>query len=180
MATISNKTRLIIVIGIFVLLFVILTVIYILGKAESANTSNTSTEVNQNEYVDPYSGETVLNPDGKSREPFATNVIILGQSKLLDIGLSYQQLETFTGFLSNYATDKTVGKSEKITEISLDVKSFRQNINSDNGQITISSDIVINREFRQKILIKYNNTYDIVLDINSTDNKIIATYPNEG
>lgn len=175
----SNKIKLFIVIGIFVLIFIILTVIALVngGAGQNSTDSNDSGDVSQNIYVDPYSGETVLSPTGKSKEPIAGDFNLLGFYKLLDIGVSQMQLNSLNTFLGDYADNKTVGNSAKITEISLVVKSIRQNIDEDTGQVTVTSDIVINREFKQKITIKYSTASDCMLDIIDLNGKVLVSYP---
>jgi hypothetical protein len=175
----SNKIKFLIVIGMFVFVFTVLAVVALVSSSTNQKSTDDrgSGNINQNIYVDPYSGETVLNPTGKAKEPIAGDFNLLGFYKLLDIGVSQLQLDLLTGFLGNYADNKTVGDSAKITEISLVVKSIRQNINEDTGQITITSDIVINREFRQKITINYINSYGCSLQILNLDGETLGSYP---
>ena len=172
----TNKIKLSIVIGIFVVIFIALTIVSIINKSNSSG-SNGAGNVNQNSYVDPSSGVTVLSPDGKAKEPAERSLLILGMSKLLDSGFSYQQLGNLNSFLTNYSTSKTIGSSEKITQISLVVASIRQVVDPTNSEVTILSDIMINRKYPQKIVIKYHNTYDFILEIRDTSNNLISSYP---
>ncbi len=142
--------------AIFVILFFIILIVVF-----SNNKSNTPVVIDQNKYIDPASGETVLSPEGKVPEiEVSGGITILGITKLLDIGISNNQMSQLSSVLQKYSSEMKVGDN-KITEISFDVSSFKQNINQDTSEVVVTSKLVINRSINQSIKIVYYSFYDL-------------------
>jgi len=151
----TRRQILIILVGLFLLVVVVLVAI------SSNNNTETTSVVDQNKYVDPASGETVLSPEGKVPESEVSgSLIILGITKLLDIGISNNQMSQLNSVLQKYSSEMKVGDN-KITEISFDVSSFKQNINQDTSEVVVTSKLVINRSINQSIKIVYYSFYDL-------------------
>ncbi len=151
----TRKQIVIILTSLFLLVIVVLVVI------SSNNNTETTGVVDQNKYVDPASGETVLSPEGKVPESEVnSDLIILGITKLLDIGISNNQMSQVELILEEYSKTIKAGGS-KITEISFDVSSFKQNINQDTSEVVVTSKLIINRSINQSIKIVYYSFYDL-------------------
>lgn len=173
----TPRKKIIIITSVFLGLLVVLIIIALIFRQnQSQNTPNTN--VDQNSYTDPYSGETVLNPDGKVPESSlkSGDVVILGISKLLDYGVSSNQIDQVRQFLVLYSTEKTVDK-QKITEISFISESFKQTINQKSGQKDLRASLKINRSSTQTILLSYVSTRDMLVKIYSSNNKLVYTSP---
>lgn len=168
----QSKTKLIIVGAIFCLIFLALTVVALIFQTSSRNENGSGSDVDQNTYVDPVSGETVLDPEGKVVEGEIVQEgapLILGIPKLLDYGVSSQQASLINYYLEEY------GFSHKdspinITEISLDTKSIKQTTDKSSGQKNITANIVVNRETTQRLLLSYVSVNDMLVRIYDTDN----------
>lgn len=139
----------------------------------------TDEEPEQVTYVDPASGETIIETDNKTQEGWATGPLILGFSRLLDSGLSDNQFGRVSTYINEYGSTKKLGDSE-ITQISLVVNSLQQKVNPRSGNNVIEGDIQINRSVDQRIKISYSGFTDAYVDIyDKSTNKVLYSSPKE-
>ena len=133
-----------IIIGFVVMSLVIIGILvlfYSVNKGEPTPTG----DVKQNSYTDPGSGETVDSPEGKSPETYGVNPdqpIYLGFARLLDVGLSLDQVENLKAAFLDYVTAQK--STQKITEISITTASIRQTLGG--GSSKYSFDLTMNQK----------------------------------
>lgn len=90
------------------------------------------------EYKDPWTGEVVSDPEGKTPDKFGTNSdqpIFLGLDKLLQHGLSYEQLKLAEN--AYYAYSKA--HDSYVKEISIDVSRIDDRRRGSGDDITFTS-----------------------------------------
>lgn len=173
----TSKKKFIIVFCILVVFVVILFVVSFISQRNQQDAGLNNSDVDQNSYIDPVTGEVVLTPGGRTDEGItSTDSVLLGFSKLLDMGLSSDQQDLAVSYISSYGENQTLD-GEKITMISLDSSTIKQNINQDSGEIMITSNIVVNKTVTQRLEISYIsiNRYDIFLQIFDSSNKLVFT-----
>ena len=135
-----KKTHLLIV--AFVLLFI---GFVIFGLVSSGKNQDQQAARDTGDYYDPYSGETVSNPEGKSPEDFGKNsgLVLLGLGGLLDHGLTQDQLDAYRTALSQYNTKN----KDYVKEASIDVSSIERFEEETKTTIThgLKFSLIINR-----------------------------------
>lgn len=162
----DSKKRIIIIITIFTIFAVLIGIIFAIN---SGNINSAKDPSITNVYVDPGSGETVYSTPNKTPEKAGgSSVVILGLSKLLDIGITSNQIIKLRTYFSNYASTQ----NPKITEISITVSSIKRTIN--NGEVTLDFIITIDRGSTMNAKIIYNNINDLILKLYKvTDNSLV-------
>lgn len=158
----TPQRKLILAIVIFGLISVGLIVAAVVLKVSDDAAKNAP--VNQNTYVDPDTGETVLYPEGKATEGLGSQgTVVLGLSKLLDAGLSSDQVEGTRLYLIQYAADHTIN-NQKMTEFSIVSSTIKQAIYP-GGKKIVTADLRINRKDTQQLRLTYFYLTDLTLDI---------------
>ncbi|MBX4190483.1 hypothetical protein KW794_00145 [Candidatus Saccharibacteria bacterium] len=167
-----NKRRLIAV--IVLVLVVIMGVVALLHKP-----SKPSSTPQTNTYTDPYSHETVTETQGKAPDIFGTTAqtpIYLGFDKLIDHGVSYDQVGNLkTAF---YQYSKT--KNSPIKEVSLDVDHIKSIKEGRNFYLTFK--VVFDRKdiYQAKLdytglsairLYLYDNSGNLIFDSQSVNSQ---------
>lgn len=162
----SYKKRIIIIIAIVVATIgIVVTLALVFG---GGNNGSNDPLADQREYVDPDSGETVLDPAGKTPEGLVDNGLFLGFSKLLDMGLTDAQYSQVQADLQTYVdTKKLDGK--KITQISLIVASISPFIDSETGTKIINADIRINKTVAQSFSVDYSGFFGTTTTIKNKE-----------
>jgi hypothetical protein len=178
----EQRKKLIIIIVIFAAIFVVLVVVAIVLKSNASNTASNSppNDVNQNSYVDPSTGETVLNPTNQVGDSSPTDksaAVILGPSQLINIGLSSNQVQLLSTYLSDYAANNKLG-ADKITAVSIVISSLTQNTNPDSGQSEITADLMVNKNTTQYMDLLYLSTDDLQITISDSNHKPIYNGPS--
>lgn len=166
-----NKKVTIAIIGI-ALLFVSIVIYQVLhsNKKGYVDTSVTQT------YIDPGSGETVIETPNKSPEKTGgNNIVMLGFSKLLDIGITNIQLNKIKLYLSNYSSSQET----PIKEISITTSSISQAMDQDSSEKTTNFTVTIDRTYPLNIQTNYISIDDLVLKIyNPTNNTLLYSSNN--
>ncbi len=151
----QRTKKIILVIACIVLVVTIM--VFASSKNKQNSTDQGSTSLQQDSYKDPYSGETVDYPKGKGPDQYgysAAGTIFLGSSRLLDEGISLEQLKSYE--YAAYQYFKTL--SPKVTEISLDKSTVNFKLHDQNStepRDNITFTLVINRTT------KYNASLDV-------------------
>ncbi len=143
------KKRLTIAIVLFVLA-VIIVIAFALFKHLSRSSSSDK-QPNVTTYVDEYSGETVTKTDGKVDEKAGSDsIIFLGSSKLLTYGVTANQIQRIKTALTQYSTKREQEGRPKITQVSVDMKTYTQSTDEKSGDFVNAFDIVINNDASQR------------------------------
>jgi hypothetical protein len=148
----------------------------------NASQQNTSTEPNQNEFVDPATGQTILNPEGKSPENYGTNPdtpIFIGFSNLLQYGARQSTVDNTKSFLNDYANQRITNNEERITEISIVVGTIRHTIDNAANTSSYTFDIIVNRDqnYNVKVTMRgVSSTTASLFDTASKDPILQKTY----
>lgn len=125
-------------------------------------TEPVSTQGTQTTTTDPTTGETIIETEGKVPEGATSQgVLILGLSKLNEYGISSVQTDIVNDAFVDYAADKST--NTKVERISLDSTNMTMTINQDTGQTDITAEVVINQKERQKVLLSYMGTKDMLV-----------------
>jgi hypothetical protein len=162
----SYRKRLFIVIAIIVATIgIVVTLALVFG---GGNNSTNDPLADQREYVDPDSGETVLDPEGKTPEGLVDNGLFLGFSKLLDMGLTSAQYSQVQTDLQSYVDTKKLDGKE-ITQISLIVATISPFIDSESGTKIINADIRINKTVAQSFSVDYSGFFGTTVTIKNKE-----------
>lgn len=134
-----NK-KILIIAAIFVALSIITAVIYQVVITVNNSKDPTVTKT----YVDPGSGETVIDTPNKSPEKAGTgdSIVFLGFTKLLDIGMTYRQVSSVKTDLQTYSSKL----KDPVTEASIDSSSISSSVNSENNERTVTFTVKLNRK----------------------------------
>lgn len=141
--TYTPKKKILIIIGIFLMFIVLTSAIYI-----SLNRSNTNKDPTKDPsytitYVDPGSGETVITTPNQGPELSGrtNNITYLGFAKLLNAGVSDDQIDTIKSDIYDYSSTQRT----PIKEISITVVSIRQTVEPSTGNVTLRFTLTIDR-----------------------------------
>lgn len=164
----SPKKKLAIAIGVFIAISVIAISFTLISRQASQTKSKAGNTNSQTQYTDPVSGEVVSNPSGKAPEAVSgyNGVTFLGFDRLIDYGISSDQLTSIKGYLENY---KDVATGNKITQISLDATSLKQSINADSGTKLVTVRIVVNKSIEQTLELSYQGIEDMTVTVYDKD-----------
>jgi hypothetical protein len=167
---IDHKKKITIAIIIFVLFVSIISIIYLI-VSNISNQNKTKDASITNIYNDPLSGEVLYETPNKESEKSQTSIIILGISKLLDAGLTNNQLDK----LRQYYDDYSLTLEKPVTEISVDVKSIEQSIDQSNNRLIVGFPILINRETNLRSEVISTDINNIILNIYNNNDKIYSS-----
>lgn len=125
------------------------------------------------EYYDEASGETVSDPEGKSPEKFGTaqtGIVYLGFSKLVDHGITMNQLDALKTAFTLYSRER----QEKISEVSIFVNTIKRTpYDRDSADPTrsITFDVKINRKDTYNATLQYISirSAQLILHQNGTE-----------
>lgn len=122
----------------------------IVGIIATVTNSNNSTKTGytQSDYVDPGSGQTVIDTEGKTPESAGRNPDIpsyIGFAELNDRGFNQNDIDKLRSFLNDYANKQIQENKEKVTEISLTKDTIQHSVNRDTGESIYTLDLTINR-----------------------------------
>lgn len=163
----EKKTQLYVIIVFGVLSLIIFGVVALFYQINNPNTGQPA----MNEYTDPGSGNTIVSPEGKTPEKYGVNPdapIYIGFSKLLDIGISFDQVNSIKSALGDYAF--TVKDSAKITEISLTSDSITHTPNP-TGPDTYLFRITMNRKDEYRVIVSAPDISSIELSLYTKDGR---------
>jgi len=116
-------------------------------------------------YVDPLSGETVLDPKDRTPETFnqANQVTYLGFTELISRGVSFENMQFFKEELKTIAIS-----GESVSEVSVDVESVEHAMDSENDIYAF------NIRFNRK------NTFKVTLNIKKVSNSLTYKFSGNG
>lgn len=157
----SEKTRLYTLVGI-ILLPILASIVFLVFIKPSP------TDLSSEEYFDPGSGETVSSPKNKTPEMLgtsSTDPIYLGFSKLINSGLTMDQLELVKEVIARFSSTD----NRKITEISVTVDTINQNITDDGISLTFG--LTANRTTKYLCTVSYTGLNDVTLIITDETGK---------
>lgn len=162
------RRKRLVIIGIGAIIILIVVFVFLVVKTEQ----NKSKQLG--EYKDPGSGETVSDPVDKSPETGgitdAQAPIFLGFSKLLDEGMSLDQLNGVKEAFYRYS--KTT--EPRIKEISADVKSIDSTYpkaDSPDQRVVIKFDVTFDRKTVFHARAEYSNLTTVQLYLSDSQNK---------
>jgi hypothetical protein len=166
-----------IIVGFAIISFIIIAIIAIFYKINSGSDSGAT---DTNSYTDPKSGETIVNPEGKSPEISGINPdapVYLGFSNLLEVGFSDEQVQETKDVLLDFMTSKNLKKAE----ISLDKESLKQTIDSSTGVATYTFKFTVDRKqnYMATILISDISSVDMSIYSDSSKTKIFSAVKGE-
>jgi hypothetical protein len=167
----KKQQRLLIILGFIILSLMIVGIMVLIFNASQ---QNTSTEPNQNEFVDPATGQTILNPDGKSPENYGTNPdtpVFVGFSNLLRFGARQGTVDNTKSFLNDYANQRIANDEERITEISIVVASIQHTIDSSANTSTYTFEIIVNRGQNYNVRVTMQGVSSMTASLFSSDSK---------
>ena len=121
-------------------------------------------------YKDPCSGETVITNPNQTPETNGrvNNVIILGSSRLTEVGITDNQKKKLWAELSDYAASQ----KEPIKEIGICVKTIdRINTDEETGKNSIDFTITVDRKNDLNAKITYSGLNNIDLEISNPESK---------
>ncbi len=153
MNPVRNRRVLILAAAIFVILVIVGLVLALRGGKK-----------NSNRYTDPFSHETVSNPPGKTPDTYGVPTgqpLFLGIDKLLDHGLTFEQLNALKDTFTAYAKTKT----PPIQEISVDVDhiTLQHNKSLPNAPFDMMFDVKFDRKDVVKAKVEYTDLIHIRL-----------------
>lgn len=157
---IQNK-RTIIIGAIIGVVIIILGIIGIVAQDKE-------TGVDETGYVDPGSGETIIedkSPQGTDLS-LENSIIYPGFSKLIDRGLSPEQIQSIQSVFAEYS----LKQPEKFKEVSLTVDSVRRIIPQDNSRKqTLTFNVKVDRETDYFVSTSYENLTSINTKVYKAD-----------
>jgi len=173
MINIHNK-KLVIIIASFLMIFGLVSVIYVLISNQSSKNDPTKDPSYTLTYVDPGSGETVITTPNKTPENMGGfNITMLGFSKLTsDYGMTFDQVKDLQSDFSDYS------KSQKtpISEISITLNSITTTIDQNTGDVIDNFIVTINRSSTLKARVTYFGIDNPTLKLyNSKTNSLLFT-----
>ncbi len=154
----QTQLRLLIVLGFIVIAVGIVGIIGFITQSQT----DQGRSYTQTESIDPASGETVIETDGKTPEKYGVNPdipIYLGFVQLMDRGMTLDDVDEVKGFLNDFANKQISENKDKITEISLYKDSVGHKIQ--NNVDTYTMDFLVNRK----------SGYVMSIDANSNTNQ---------
>lgn len=160
----TNRKRILIVAGIFILLIVM--TLFLISR---------SSKTSKNTYVDPLSHQTVTNIPGKTPEKAGSRTdfpSLLGFDTLIDYGLTYNQLNELNQAFYNYSKSLPV----PIQEISIDVDHITEqhDSNASHSPFVIQFKVRLDREADYRAKIVYYGINDMRLYLlNPTNGSVI-------
>lgn len=147
MNTSTPRSKLIIGIVVFTCLCVIM-IIFALFQSNGSQTEEPKTT----SYTDPYSGETIVDTEGKVDETYnnENSVVYFGFAKLLEYGMTRNQVEILQTYILQYSLKRVAVGQNKLDEVTIDYKTFLQSIDENTGEKTVTFDMIANRDEKQR------------------------------
>ena len=154
-----SKKKLLIIIGVIGALLVL--VIIIVAIVTNANKDTNKVDASNpvvTTYTDPYSGETITTTENKAPEGenVENSVVYFGFSKLLQYGMSTDQVFQLKDSIAKYSHMREEAKQDKIKEVTIDYATYRQLMSEEVSQRTVEFTIVMNRD--ENMRYKFTNT----------------------
>jgi len=150
---------------IIIVLFIVISIITIIVAIVNQNNNEqigSNEPPKQTTSVDEVTGETIIETEGKVPEGVANDgVIILGFSKLIDYGLSSNQVSQVKNAMVFYTRERL----SNVKRISLDFSTAKMSVDQESGNKKITADIVIDNERRQLISMTYVSINDMWVQI---------------
>lgn len=154
-----NKKKLLIIIGAIGAVFVIaLIVVAIIFNANKNDNKVDASNPVVTTYTDPYSGETITTTENKAPEGdnVENSIVYFGFSKLLQYGMSTEQIALLKDSIANYSHKREDAKQSKIKEVTIDYSTYRQIMSEEITQRVVEFTIVMNRD--ENLRYKFTNT----------------------
>lgn len=150
----NNKKKLIIAAVIFGLIVIVM-VIIALTQNKPGDDGTTATNPETTTYTDPYSGEEIVDTEGKVDESYGNEetIVYFGFSKLIDYGFTQDQLEILKIYLMQYSLKREEHGEDKIKEVTIDFETFRQSIDENTSEKSVTFDIIVNRDENQRLYV---------------------------
>lgn len=158
-----SKSRLIILIGAVLLVAIILMTLLI-HPSKKAQTPQTTT------YTDPYSHETVTDVAGKAPDTYgstAATPIYLGFDKLLDHGMTFDQVGNLKSAFDNFSKAQT----KPISQVSIDVDHITAQ--RDNSSFFLFFNVMTNRSEVFKAKVDYTGLSAIRLYLSDSKGNLV-------
>lgn len=136
------------------------------------NPKNHEDYLKTNITIDKYSGETIIETPNKSPEKAGADnsVVFLGYSKLIDIGMTYNQMIETKKMFNNYAESQ---KNISISEISINISSIISYLDDTTSNRIITFETIINRKTKINAKIEYFGTGNPSLILYDKNNTVI-------
>jgi hypothetical protein len=150
---------------LIIITFAVLSVVGIISAIVYRVTHDSGPAVGEvTSTVDQTTGETVISTEGKVPELAESDgVLVLGAAKLLSYGVSSVQVDRINSALNDYGLT-----NETYKRISIDPNKITMVINPDSGQTDITTEIAVNNDVRQKVVMSYVGTTDMLVRIYAT------------
>lgn len=149
---------------------IVLIALGIIGLTMQNNSSDEKTT-----YVDPGSGETIVDGDKSTQGTELTlenSIIYPGFSKLIDRGLSPEHIQSVQSVITNYSLQQ----EDKFKEVSLTVDSVRHILpQGESTTHTISFDVVVDRETGYFVTVDYDDMTSSTTKLYKSDRKTLLT-----
>lgn len=147
MMRIFNK-KILIIVSLCLLLMIGFIVFRVLTNNKNEEIDSSKTII----YEDSGSGETVIDTPNKTKEKaMGDSFVMLGFTKLLEIGVSYNQLEKIKTHFSDYS----MKLEDHFKEISITTSSIKSTFNSDTNERIITFSVIIDRKTSLEAKITY-------------------------
>lgn len=167
----QKQLRLIIILGFVVISAGIVGIIVLIQNQNSAQNQTYTQET----YVDPASGETISETDGKTPESFGRNPdlpLYSGFSILLERGLAQDEINELTNFVNDYNNQLITEGKPKLKEVSLYRDSVQHRI--EKNVDTFQMDLLIDRTIGYVLTRVQNDntaklTYTLHKGVNTAD-----------
>lgn len=150
-----KKKKILIILGIIVGVTIVVSIIVAIILKVSENSNNNSTQPTVTTYTDSYSGETITYTEGQVGER-ENAIVFFGFSKLLQYGMTGNQVSFLKEYINQYSTERQEHGNDKIKEVTIDYKTFRQILSEEVRGNTVEFTIVMNRD--EKLRYKFSNS----------------------
>lgn len=166
----QERKKILLIVGALVLALVIITVIIELALGSKKLVKNPG---DTNRYYDANSGETVSDPPNKTPENYdkssSIQPLYLGFSKLLDFGVTFDQLKSIKLALVKYSA----ANNRSGQEFSIKVSSINNVLPEGDGDVVTSFKMTVDRSQTYDVKVSYNDLINIHLFIYDSASKLI-------
>lgn len=171
----SPRKKIFIVVGIFIGLFLIITLITLsVSHSKKSSSSSSTTGSSTSTYTDSASGTTVSDPSGKAPEDTSgyDGIIYLGFSKFVDYGISNDGLTTIQVAAETYYQSTKID-SQTVKQVSVAVDTIVQSSDDDTGLNQMKANLIINNKITNHMIISYDAAGDTSVDITDFGGKLV-------
>lgn len=149
----NPKIKVIILLAIFIIVFVVLCVVYFVDNNKKTDVTKNDKSTT-NTYIDPGSGETVIDPPGKAKEKTdsVNSITYLGFTDLLDHGITYKQFLKLKSHFKQYS----IAKKIDIKEVSITLSTYKSKFDQSAGETVMNFEITINRKSKYDAKVTYS------------------------